>query len=1546
MADRIDGLSIGLSLDTIKVDSGLQSLKSKLSLVNSEMKTNMSAFDRGEKSLSKYQTQLGGLNKKLEVQKAVTDAAQKNYEKMVKTHGEGSQEAEKAATHYNNQAASLNNLERYIGRVTDEMKQFAEAQKVADSGFTKFGDKMQAAGSKITAVGGKMKSAGKDMSMYVTAPLVGFGAIAAKTGIDFGDSMAKVQATSGASGKEMDALREKAKAMGATTKFSASDSADALNYMALAGWDSKQMIDGLGGVMDLAAASGEDLASVSDIVTDGLSAFGLQAKDSGRMADVLAASSSNANTDVAGLGESFKYVAPVAGALGFTIEDTSKAIGLMANAGIKGSQSGTSLRTMMTNLAKPTAGMKKEMDKLGISLTDSDGKMKTFDVIMGDLRKSFGGLDEAQQANSAATIFGKEAMSGALAIVNASESDYDKLGNAINNSGGKAKEMAEIMEGTLGGSIREIKSALEGFAISIFEEMEPALDKFATGVKNVVDWLNDLSPSTKRNIVIIGGLVAAIGPVLVGLGTLAASLGAIITFVGSVSTAIGIMGTATAAATPLIGGLATVFGALSWPLVGAVAGIAALGIGAVALGNHLKKDAIPEVDHFGSEVSESTKKALGGFMDLNDGAVSQLTDMRIRGGAITKESAGELKETFSGMNAEILNGLKKNHADQITEMELFFKNSAALPIAREKEILEKQKESNAAKEKEVQRYETRALEIIDKASKEKRELTQFEQDELDAIRKIMADNAIKHLTDNERDQKIILERMKSETGKVTAQQAAETVKNSKEATDKVIKDANKTYSETIGFAIQQRDEAGAISAEEAQMIIDDAKAKYKESTKKAKDTHKEVVDSAKLQAKEHVAEVDWETGEVLSKWEVYKIGVKQRVGDTKKDTIEHSKQIFDRLKSDAETGLSWIGTKWENYKTSQKKRHKEMKEDALKDMGALWEGTKNLTNKGVDHVQRRWGDHKRDVTKAAKDIKDNTTKYFSEKWTNLKTSTSNGVSNIKSGYEGMRTGVTNTVSNLSTGVKTRYNDMKNNLITKTTQIKVGISDGFNNARLAVIDMTNKMKTKALDVFTGIVSGAKGLPGRMKDAIVSMASEAVNGMRNVGNKMASMFGSVVNGLVKGLNSITSKLGVSKKVAEWKVPQFHAGTDGTKKDGLMVVGDKYGREIVEFPNGKSFVSPDTDTLLHAPKGTKVIPNHITEKYLSGEIPHFAKGAGVKEWVKEKASSFKNALSNIWDHVSNPGKLIEMMGLPSLKDATGGFGDIIKGASSKVREGAVSYIKSMFASAEQPGGGGAYNYGSGPGGAGSGFPGFGYSSGYGWRIHPISKKRKFHNGDDYPAPYGKAIPNQVAGKVVRSERGKGAEWPRGLFVQVRSGNMDRVYQHNSRNSVRVGQQVARGQTVGHVGSTGSSTGNHLHYEVWRNGRPINPRGLATGGRVDQPIISSLGEEGTEFVIPTGANRRTSGMKLLALAAKALGGGDKGVKRPNQLGGNSGGGVFEQMLAATMKQNEILLQLLHKNTDIYMDSEAVGRLVTDTVSGTQYDNSNIHAVMNGVRF
>src|SRR5699024_7831364 len=310
-------------------------------------------------------------------------------------------------------------FQREIVETESKLKHYSSQLKNVERDLNSLGSSMQNAGKKMKGFGDKTTSIGKSVATKVTTPIVGIGLAAAKIGSDFEARMSKVAAVSGATGSDLDDLTNKARDLGATTQFSASEAAEALNYMAIAGWETHQMLDGIDGVMALAAASGEDLGRVSDIVTDGLSALGLAAEDSARFADVLAATSANANTDGSMLGKAFEYVGPVAGALGYEIEDVSKAIGIMSNAGIKGEKAGTALRTMMTNLAKPTSQMSDAMEELGISLTDSEGQMKSFDEIMLDLRGSFEHLTEAEQASAAATIFGKEAMSGALAIINA-----------------------------------------------------------------------------------------------------------------------------------------------------------------------------------------------------------------------------------------------------------------------------------------------------------------------------------------------------------------------------------------------------------------------------------------------------------------------------------------------------------------------------------------------------------------------------------------------------------------------------------------------------------------------------------------------------------------------------------------------------------------------------------------------------------------------------------------------------------------------------------------------------------------------------------------------------------------------------------------------------------------------------------------------------------------------------------------------------------------------------------------------------------------------
>lgn len=308
---------------------------------------------------------------------------------------------------------------------------------------------------------------------------------------DFEAMMSQVKAISGATGQAFDDLTAKAQEMGATTKFTATESAEAFNYMAMAGWKPQQMIDGISGIMSLAAASGEDLGTTSDIVTDAITAFGLTAGDAGHFADVLAQASANANTNVSMLGESFKYVAPVAGAMKYSIEDTSLALGLMASANVKGSMSGTALKTSIANMVKPTNDMAEAMDKYGISITDGEGNLKSLKGVIDNVRGSLGGLSRDEQTAVASTIFGKEAMAGMLAIVNASEEDYNKLSNAIYNANDAAEGMADTMLDNLKGSFTLMQSAIEGTENAFGKRLSPYLRDIAGGIADAMPGITD-----------------------------------------------------------------------------------------------------------------------------------------------------------------------------------------------------------------------------------------------------------------------------------------------------------------------------------------------------------------------------------------------------------------------------------------------------------------------------------------------------------------------------------------------------------------------------------------------------------------------------------------------------------------------------------------------------------------------------------------------------------------------------------------------------------------------------------------------------------------------------------------------------------------------------------------------------------------------------------------------------------------------------------------------------------------------------------------------
>lgn len=525
MANRIKGITVEIGGDTTKLTDALKSVNGQIKNTQSQLKDveKLLKLDPGNTELLAQKHRLLG------------DAVKETKEKL-ETLKTAAEQANRALANGDISQEQYDALQREIVE-TEQALERLESQ--ANESATAV-QKIAAVGDKLQGVGDKISSAGTAL-LPATAAVTALGTAAVKTASDFDSAMSQVAAVSGATGDDLEALRDKAREMGAKTKFSASEAAEAMNYMAMAGWKTEDMLGGIEGIMNLAAASGESLATTSDIVTDALTAFGLTAADSGHFADVLAAASSNANTNVAMMGETFKYAAPIAGALGFSVEDTAEAIGLMANAGIKSTQAGTSLRTIMTNLSGEVTICGESIGEVAIATTNADGSMRELSDILADCRVAFNGLSESEQAAAAETLVGKNAMSGFLALMNAAPADIDKLSSAIDTCSGKSEEMATIMQDNLEGQLTILKSQLEELAISFGEMLMPVIRSVVSAIQSFVDWLNGMDEGTRKVVLGIGLFVAALGPLLIVVGKVISAVGTIMTIVPKIAGVINVV---------------------------------------------------------------------------------------------------------------------------------------------------------------------------------------------------------------------------------------------------------------------------------------------------------------------------------------------------------------------------------------------------------------------------------------------------------------------------------------------------------------------------------------------------------------------------------------------------------------------------------------------------------------------------------------------------------------------------------------------------------------------------------------------------------------------------------------------------------------------------------------------------------------------------------------------------------------------------------------------------------------------------------------------
>ncbi|EJD8514678.1 phage tail tape measure protein [Staphylococcus pseudintermedius] len=1395
-------MQIDLSMQDMGIGSTLAGIKRSFKQLNSDLKLSSNNFKYSEKSMTSYKNRIRELDAATKQQRNNVKELRKQYEQMVKDKGANNAAAVRLRTEYNKQADTLNRLEHELEQTVDGFKRFQkeaqEAARVSNSSFGRLGQKFTDIGPKLTSVGESMKSVGRSMSMYVTAPVVaGFG-LAAKKSIDFDDSMRKVKATSGATGKEFNLLRDKALEMGAKTKFSASESAEALQYMSLAGWDTKDMLNGIDGVMQLAAASGEDLAQVSDIVTDGLSAFGLKAKDSSHFADVLAQTSSKANTDVSGLGEAFKYVAPVAGSFGFSVEDTSIALGLMANSGVKASQAGTALKSMMTKLAKPTGEAKKTMESLGISITDSEGKMLPFRDIMDQLRGSLGGLSKAQQSAAVKTLFGQEAMSGILPIINASDEDYQKLTKSIDNSAGASKRMSDEMEGGIGGSIRKMKSAIESMAISIGDVLAPHIRRAADFLAMLADKFTSMSGWVKTGVVGLGVFAAALGPLILTTGMFTAALGSIMTTLGPLMTGIvkagGLMNFLGTKAPFAAKGLTLVGGAFKFMLgpVGlAIAAVVAIGTAFVVaykksetFRNIVHTVIDPVVNAF-KNLWNTAKEVFNALKSLFSGNSLPTVDLLSK--IMPKATANrvtvnlmKVRQTFINVFNAIWNfgreiggkiaSFWKQNGDDVIQAFVnignFFKGffielrNLIGPNLRELGTLVKTIFTNII------------VPTIQIAMKVIWEVMKFLWPLIKTLI-VGTWNNIKNIIKGALD--VILGIVKIFSGIFTGQWG------------QVWNGVKQIFSGalTLIWNLVQLWFIGKILK-----VVKLFGGFFKSAISTAFNGVKSVIAT--------VLKFIWSIISSIFKrilsitklifngiWTFIKFvwnGIKNAISNAVKFIFNAVKRYFTAVKNTTSTIFnavkSYISKLWTGIKNIVSSIVRSLWSSVKNTWNTLYSGTRGIFNKVKSWITNLWNSIKRTVSKIASNL-----------WSSIK----------------------RTWNYLWSGTRNIFNRVKNSIV-----------NVWNSIKRSVTGIASSLWNGVRRIFTNMSNGLRGIIGRIKGHIGGMISKIKSGL---------------NSLIRGLNWVGSKLSLPK------IPTLSTGTvhnqqinrsvkttsDGRmKQDTMAIVGDKGPgngkgrdgrRELIQYPNGRTALTPAKDTPTIIPKGGRVISGGIRQQMAnSGTLPKLNGGTWFSKagsWIGSKMRSagdwLKDRLGDVLDFVGKPSKLLNKLlsslgiDFGSLTKGMGIVGQITRGAWNKIKDGAIKWLKGGLDSAGGDIKGGILdprliNYH------------FGHTAAY-----TAATGRPFHEGVDFPFVY-KTIRTPMGGKVARQSFMHGGY---GNWVKVISGAMEMIFAHlrDFSKTPPSGKTVKAGDVIGLTGNTGFSTGPHLHFGIRKNGRDVDP-------------------------------------------------------------------------------------------------------------------------------
>ena len=927
-----ESLIVTLGLKDAGVNKQITAINKELRFLDKEFKTANKSSKDFEKSSEGLKNKLTYLEKKYEanneklkaykqkVEDTKTAIAKKEEELQKLTNAEEINEkaVQKTSNQLNRMKEILRDTERNISLTEAEMRnlsnetesvnealrkneleQYTKKLKDLSENLNSLGDKLTTAGTKISSLGGNL--------MKLSSPLLAFSGYSAKVAMDFEESMSNVAALSGATSEDLEKLSDAAKEMGASTSKSAKESADALGYMSLAGWDTQQMLTGLEPILRMSEAAGADLALTSDLVTDSMSALGVEVKDLNRYLDIVAKSQSSANTSATQMLEAYISCGGTLKNLNVSLEESATWISILANRGKKASEAGNSLNSVLVNLTGGSSTAKGAMDELGVSAWDLDGNFIGIEATLRLLNDALATCTQEQKTNFESAIGGKTQLDTLQALLSGLNEEYVDLKATITDSNGALNKLAETMQDNAKGNVTKLKSQLEGLGIQIGNYLLPHINSLLEHLSNLVTWFGNLDESTQKSIVKFGLMTFACGGLLKGIGSLASGIGGLIKSGSSLvqwasKFSKGMSGAkvateAVAGATSLAGGSAGL-GALVSGLGSAVVAAAPFVAGATAIGaagygiyKTMTKEVVPSVDLFGdvikentimvegygeviqrttTKISDSTKQAVGSYMELDEKAKFALDDLYINSKEISEETASNLISTYDSMNASITNSIEEHKNKDLEILNDFFENSKAMSQEEKNQIINNTNRSYEEQQKIVESKTAEITNILQNAKNENRKITEEEKDTINKLQKEMKETAIKTLSENELEAKAILERMKANDERITAEQASQHIKTLNESRDNAVSTANDEYDKRIKTIIKMRDESKAISSEQADALIKEAKRQKEETIKSAEETRSQAISKMKDMNSELEKTVNTTTGEIKTAWDSLK----------------------------------------------------------------------------------------------------------------------------------------------------------------------------------------------------------------------------------------------------------------------------------------------------------------------------------------------------------------------------------------------------------------------------------------------------------------------------------------------------------------------------------------------------------------------------------------------------------------------------------------------------------------------------------------------------